>query len=162
MRGRTPTVPVIIGLALASLAIVVLLAAGESPVNWKRAWIALPVAAGVVFAIGWAGAHFSAWLVADRRRVAILGLLLFVAMGLCPPWVYTFSPTGAATTTRPAGYHLLFDPPKPDRNSSQAGIRIDISRLAIQWAVLGALAGVAFVPHSRRSGSTQPSQYEAP
>jgi hypothetical protein len=144
VRGRRPAVPVIVGLALALLAILTLLgvfAAGEASVNWKRARIGLPVAAGVAFAIGWAGTLFATWLIADRRRVAIFALLLFIAMGLCPPWVHTVSPEGAATTTRPAGYRLLFDPPEPE----WPGVRIDISRLAIQWAVLTAFAAVAFV-----------------
>jgi hypothetical protein len=123
VRARRPTVPVIVGLALALLAVLTLLAvfaAAEVSMNWEHARIVLPVVAGGGFAIGWAGTHFAAWLVADRRRVVILGLLLFVAMGLCPPWVYTFSPTAATTTTKPAGYHLLFDPPEPEWHSGVA------------------------------------------
>jgi hypothetical protein len=152
MRERRPTVPVIVGLALALVAILTLLAvlaASEGPVNWKRAQFVLLIAAGAAFAIGWAGAHLAAWLVADRRRVGILGLLLFVGMGLCPPWVYTFSAPGATTTTKPAGYDLLFDPPEPEWDSPRTGVRIDVSKLAIQWAVLAAFAAVVFCAHIR-------------
>jgi hypothetical protein len=109
-------VPVIVGLALALLAFLVFLdafVAGAST-DWKRASIVLSVALGTAFAIGWAAAHLAARVLADRRRIAILGVLLFAAMGLCPPWVYTFSPPGRATTTKPAGYHLLFNPPSED------------------------------------------------
>jgi hypothetical protein len=146
-------VPVVVGLAAALLALLIFLSAvanGEASIaqDWKLAALIVGVALG----IGWAGAHIIARVVADRRRAVILGVLLFVAMGLCPPWVYTFSPSGAATTTRPAGYHLLFDPPAPDSGSSRAGVRIDILRLTIQWAVLAALFGLAFALRDARRG----------
>jgi hypothetical protein len=74
------------------------------------------------------------------RRLVILTLLLFAAMGLCPPWISTHR-----SETTPAGYHLIFNPPK----SEWSGVRIDTERLLIQWAVLIALTGALAI---RRPG----------
>jgi hypothetical protein len=146
VRSRRHTVAVFVGLAMASF--VVLLFIGEvmkGNVSLERGWKPATLVVGVAFGIGWVGAHIVAWSIADRRRAMILGLLLFAAMGLFPPWVQTFSPPGAPPTTTPAGYHPIFDPPMPERGNELAGVRIDVSRLAIQWAVLAALAGAAYV-----------------
>ena len=125
--------------------------------DWQLAALIIGLAAliiGVAFAIGWAGTHIAAKLIADRHRVVVFGLLLLAATGLYPPWVYTLSPKGAATTTKPAGYHLLFSPPEPERRGPLAGVRIDLSRLAIQWAVLAACVGIAFaLTHKKARGN---------
>jgi hypothetical protein len=139
-------VPVIVGVALAFLPFVAfLIALANSEASMAREWKLAAVIMGVAFTIGWAGTHLAAKLTTDRHRVVIIGLLLLGATGLYPPWVYTFSPEGAATTTKPAGYHLLFSPPEPERRGPLAGVRIDLLRLAIQWAVLAAFVGIAFV-----------------
>ena len=57
-----------------------------------------------------------------------------------PPWVYTFTaPASRESATRPAGYFLLWQPPAPERKHSLAGVRIDLVRLLIQWAIIGAI-----------------------
>lgn len=89
-----------------------------------------------------------------RRVPVLLGLLVFALMGLIPPWQYTFTPEGAATATKPAGYHLLFEPPEPERRHALAGVRIDVSRLAIQWAILAAIIGVFLTRRDRNQAGS--------
>jgi len=127
------------------LAFLVFLAAlAEGKVSMARDWKLVALVMSAAFAIGWTGAHLGAWSLASRRRVAIFGVLLLAATSIFPPWVYTFSPEGAATTTKPAGYHLIFYPPAPERPGYIFGVRIDASRLAIQWIILALFMGVAF------------------
>lgn len=76
-----------------------------------------------------------------RGRRAAVALLIFAAMGLCPPWVYTFSEPGASTTVWPAGYHPIFYPPEPESSRSDHGVRIDFIQLLLQWTVVAAIAG---------------------
>jgi hypothetical protein len=132
----------IVGAALAFL--VFLAAAAEGKASIARDWQIVALVASVAFAIGLIGTNLAVWLLADRRRVVLVGILLFAAMGLCPPWVYTFSPTGAATTTKPAGYHFIFYGPAPERPRQNFGVRIDLTRLAIQWIILSIIIGGLF------------------
>lgn len=142
--------PLIVGLVLASLPLLIFLnAASKGEVSIARDWMRAAVVVSAAFGIGWASANILAKVVTDRRRASIVGLSLFIVMGLCPPWEYTFSPPGAPTTTKPAGYHLLFEPPQPESGNALSGVRVDITRLAIQWAVLAALVGVAYVSLTR-------------
>ena len=119
----------------------------------------LPVAAGfgvVAFIVGWLTIRALGWLADDRRRLIVAALSIFAAIGLFPPWVYTFGAPGMATSTRSAGYHLILRPPAPaESNNPYYGIRIDIMRLAIQCAVVAAIAG-ALVMRSPREPPLKP------
>ena len=73
-------------------------------------------------------------------------LLLLVGVWLlsaaAPPWVYTFSvPRSGTAAVTPAGYFLLWAPPKPKSSSRAAGVRIDLERLLIQWGIIAAIGG---------------------
>lgn len=76
----------------------------------------------------------------------VIALLLFAAMGLCPPWVYTGFGT---SVVRPAGYHLVFAPPTPESDRWADGVRIDGTRLLLQWAVLAAVVGALMIRRSK-------------
>ena len=75
------------------------------------------------------------------------GFLLFLVgvwllSAAVPPWVYTFTaPAGGGSATKPAGYFLLWQPPAPTRKHRLAGVRIDLDRLFIQWAIIAAIGG---------------------
>lgn len=43
---------------------------------------------------------------------------------------------------KPAGYALIISPPGPERKDGHFGVRIDISRLIVQWLVLAAAMGL--------------------
>jgi hypothetical protein len=57
---------------------------------------------------------------------------LIVFMALIPPWQETFDQKGVRII-RPAGYGCIFAPPEP---SPRFGIRVDVSRLLVQWAMV--------------------------
>jgi hypothetical protein len=61
--------------------------------------------------------------------------VIFVGMGLLPPWIYTLD-AGSIEREKPAGYALIVSPPNPEKDLPAFGVRLDISRLLIQWLVL--------------------------
>ncbi|MCF8051403.1 MAG: hypothetical protein K9L59_09220 [Desulfobacterales bacterium] len=70
-------------------------------------------------------------------KVVIASAAIFIAMGLCPPWTYTLD-SESIHREKPAGYALIIAPPAPERKAPAFGVRLDISRLLVQWLVLGA------------------------
>jgi hypothetical protein len=107
-----------------------------------------------------------------RQLLAIrCGVGLIVLMGMIPPWVHTFD-ARSIHSRKPAGYQFIFTPPKPEGASPAYGVRLDVSRLAIQWVVT-ATAAAAFVLVSRQrekpapkvsksdSGKTQPAEWHS-
>ena len=83
-----------------------------------------------------------------QRKIAIVGVVLFVFMGLIPPWTYTLN-AQSIHREKPAGYALIISPPVPEDDNPAFGVKIDISRLIIQWLVLAAATGLgAFITRS--------------
>ena len=78
----------------------------------------------------------------------LLGVWLLSAA--VPPWVYTFSVPRSGTAATPAGYHLLWVPPAPKSSSHAAGVRVDLDRLLIQWAIIAAIGGAHIVLRRQR------------
>jgi len=74
------------------------------------------------------------------QKVVGVGLIVFVLMSLFPPWTYTFD-RQSTYSEKPAGYAFILKSPPPERNSYYHGIRIDTTRLFIQWIVLGVIIG---------------------
>jgi hypothetical protein len=72
-----------------------------------------------------------------QHKIMIVGVVLFVFMGLFPPWTYTLD-AQSIHREKPAGYALIVSPPGPERDAPAFGVRIDISRLIVQWLILGA------------------------
>lgn len=83
------------------------------------------------------------------RKILVAGALLFLLSGLFPPWVYTYDRNGDAGghTQKPAGYKFIFSPPSPETHPQYSGlniffgVRVDFSRLLIQWSTIGGLVG---------------------
>lgn len=83
-------------------------------------------------------------------QIAIVAIILFMLMGFCPPWIYTFDHQ-SVHREKPAGYALIIDPPAPERNAPVEGVRLDLSRLMVQWLVLavGAIGGILVARKTR-------------
>ena len=82
-------------------------------------------------------------------RKIILTAVLFVAA--CPPWKYT-AHGGSFHSEKPAGHFFVFAPPRAEREGGAFGVSIDVSRLLIEWILLGSIA--AWALHSRKLGET--------
>ena len=63
------------------------------------------------------------------------GVALIVLMGVFPPWVYTFD-ARSVHSRKPAGYYFILTPPTPENTSQAYGVRLDVSRLLVQWLVV--------------------------
>jgi len=86
-----------------------------------------------------------------QRKVVIIGIVLFIIMGLFPPWIYTLN-AESVNREKPAGYALIISPPEPEKNAVVFGVKIDISRLIIQWLVLAAATGFGVFVASQSNG----------
>ena len=69
-----------------------------------------------------------------KQKICLwIGIAIIVLMSLFPPWFYTHARITEVQTN--AGYHFLLIPPLPyDKVGS--GIRLDTSRLFVQWVVI--------------------------
>ena len=105
-----------------------------------------------------------------KQKVCILiGIALFVLMGILPPWVYRVDMENNGAGLRieaSAGYSLLISPPVPRKRKDhvEAGfqwrewewrsnfttVSIDVTRLLIQWAMVVVLVGGLFVTLGER------------
>lgn len=79
-----------------------------------------------------------------QQKIVIFGVVLFALMGFFPPWTYTVD-TQQVRRERPAGYALIISPPEPEGNAVAYGVRIDVSRIVIQWLVLVAATGLGVI-----------------
>ena len=70
-----------------------------------------------------------------QLRILLAAGVIFVAMGIFPPWTYTLD-AQSIHHEKPAGYAFIVSPPNPEKDSPAFGVRLDISRLLIQWLVL--------------------------
>ena len=75
-----------------------------------------------------------------QLRILISSGVIFVAMGLFPPWTYTLD-AQSIHREKPAGYALIILPPNPEKDAPAFGVRLDVSRLSIQWLILVAATG---------------------
>ena len=82
----------------------------------------------------------------SRKQVRLLwiGVVLFLAMALFPPWEYTLQ-TSEVRSAKPTHYGLIFYPPPPEHDAYGCGVRIDFARLSIQWAATTLVIGAAMV-----------------
>ncbi len=74
-----------------------------------------------------------------RRKILALGIGLVALMGLFPPWLEVVK-TNRVERERPAGYSVIFSPPKP---TGGWWVKIDVSRLTVQWVVVAVIVGGA-------------------
>lgn len=85
-----------------------------------------------------------------QRKVVIVGIVLFILMGLFPPWTYTLS-AHSIKREKPAGYALIISSPEPEKNSMVFGVKIDVPRLIIQWIVLVATTSFGVLIANQRN-----------
>jgi hypothetical protein len=76
-------------------------------------------------------------LSSNQARLLSIGVVLTLAMAIFPPWEYR--PVLRYAMTAPAGYSWSFLPPKLDN------VRVDITRLGIQWFALAMVIGAAII-----------------
>jgi len=81
---------------------------------------------------------------AKQKKTLLAGAFVFVLMGAIPPWTYTFKFEGTYSEV-PAGYALIIDPPSPRVDNGSNGVKLDISRLLVQWFVVGATTGLGII-----------------
>jgi hypothetical protein len=85
-----------------------------------------------------------------KRPIITIGIIVFIIMGLFPPWKYTLNAQGIHIE-KPAGYALIIYPPKPEIIAEAYGVRVDISRLVIQWIILAvATGGALFITNKQK------------
>jgi hypothetical protein len=79
----------------------------------------------------------------SRKQVYLLwiGVVLVLAMAVFPPW--EFRPVLRYAMTAPAGYSLIFLPPKLDN------VRVDVTRIGIQWFAVAVIIGAAIVTQQK-------------
>lgn len=95
-----------------------------------------------------------------QKRVMWLGIIVMVAMGVYAPWTITWGPAGGVQT--PGGYACIFNTPDslPKRIldpigvkvsgasqqiSASFGLRLDVEKLLLQWALVGMVAYGVFM-----------------
>jgi hypothetical protein len=69
-----------------------------------------------------------------QRVIILAGIAIIALMGLFPPWTYTLKAT-MTYSEEPAGYGFIASPPRRKGDSLMHGVKIDSSRLLIQWTV---------------------------
>lgn len=79
------------------------------------------------------------------KKVILFCFIIFMAVStVYAPWQYTFHAGEPPLITKPAGYHLILIPPKPEEDRYQFGVRIDSDRYLIQILGIGILFGGGF------------------
>ncbi|NQU06020.1 MAG: hypothetical protein HQ568_08000 [Calditrichaeota bacterium] len=71
-----------------------------------------------------------------QKIVLWIGLVLFMLMGIFPPWYYVYKSEISADISYKSGYYCLFVPP----HSYKKEYRIDKTRLHIQWTIVVVVA----------------------
>ena len=82
-------------------------------------------------------------------KIVIISTLIFIIMGLFPPWTYTHD-NRSMHIENPAGYGFIIEPPESKGDSYRDGIKLDVSRLTIQWLMLIVLSGSALFLTKKR------------
>lgn len=87
-----------------------------------------------------------------QKVVLTIGAVVAICMGLVPPWSHTFSLL-STSQSKPAGYSFILCPPMPEVNAPAYGVRLDSSRLVIQWVVIAIATGMGLTLLHRRENS---------
>ncbi len=103
------------------------------------------------------------------KNILLCGAVAFILCGLFPPWQYTADRNGeyGFHSSKPAGYSLIFHPPKPQDNGAAFGVKIDFGRLLLEWAALAAATGMVWVlvvkpAWSRNDKANHPQKFIPP
>ena len=98
----------------------------------------------------------------NQRVIITIGVVVFVLMGLFPPWT-TNAPTEMKNSGTPYGYGFIGSPPDPherkwSNSGRRYGIKIDTTRLLIQWIVIiVASSGGVLIKGGRKDENVQQS-----
>jgi len=76
-----------------------------------------------------------------QKKLIVIGIALFILMSLFPPWTYTYK-YESIYSEEPTGYGFIFSPPNKKLPYAVHGIKIDMSRLFIQWVIVLAATGI--------------------
>lgn len=75
----------------------------------------------------------------SQRQILIVGIVLFVLIGLFPPWVRTLSRPGAPKAYMSVHHKFILAPPGYD--SSYNGVQVDVTRLVVEWLTIVVITG---------------------
>jgi len=85
--------------------------------------------------------------------ILVVGVSTLILMGVHPPWTYTFT-SNQMQSEKPAGYEFIFSPPRTERSKRSYGVKIDVSRLAVQWFVVALATGLGgFLARTKIEGA---------
>jgi hypothetical protein len=76
-----------------------------------------------------------------QRNLIGIGVAVVVLMGVVPPWAETYQDRSISQVHRPVGYMPLWLPPPSSRSGAAYGVRVDWSRLSLQWLLVGVTTG---------------------
>jgi|WetSurMetagenome_2_1015567.scaffolds.fasta_scaffold1208274_1 hypothetical protein len=79
-----------------------------------------------------------------QRNILKIMVVVIVLTGLFPPWVQTFKKDGMYSE-KSLGYFIIISPPHPESTFRALGIKIDFSRLFLQWFLIGLIGASAIV-----------------
>lgn len=83
----------------------------------------------------------------STKTIVRIGSFLLIVSCLFPPWRYTFDANGdrGAHSYQPGPYQFILEPPSPIRSEYQYGVRIDFSRLLLEWAAIGIVFSSVYI-----------------
>lgn len=85
-----------------------------------------------------------------QRTVILGGLILFLLMGLYPPWREVLNYGQGQIISQSVSYASIFNPPELKKTYKPYSIEIDWSRLVIEWiCVVVFTIGIVFLVGSR-------------
>ena len=84
-----------------------------------------------------------------QQKILRIGIIVMLLIGLFPPWIDTIY-TEKYNQETPRGYFLIFSPPEA-HSYGVYGVKIDITRLVIQWLIAGGV--IYFLYYQARNKS---------
>lgn len=98
-------------------------------------------------------------LLLNRRqtRAIVIGALVFVLVGLFPPWHHVYINEVGHERTEPAGFHVITQHPLPLASANWYTARISVGILALEWlAVIAATAALVRSLRNRNDAEAHP------
>ena len=72
-----------------------------------------------------------------QTRALMLGVGIFIWMGLFPPWEQQFMNELGDPFVRPAGFNFILSPPDVTGHPNYRGSTVNWTQLLIQWFIVG-------------------------
>ena len=81
-------------------------------------------------------------IVQYRKEIVVwVGIFLIALMGIFPPFSRTISGVGGTYIERGIGYYFILTQPNYEVENWQIGVKLDISRLCVQWVTVAIVTG---------------------